>query len=115
MQRYNWTEIGEEKMNPLLTRSVIHTGKMTIARISLKKGAVVPLHHHLNQQVSMLQSGLLRFDLDGESVVVKAGEVLVIPPDVPHLVEALEDSVATDLFTPQREDWIAGDDAYLRR
>jgi quercetin dioxygenase-like cupin family protein len=48
-------------------------------------------------------------------VIVKAGETLRIPPNVPHSAEALEDSVATDLFSPPRQDWINGDDAYLRR
>jgi quercetin dioxygenase-like cupin family protein len=46
--------------------------------------------------------------------VLKAGDVLVIPPDMPHRVVALEESTATDLFTPARADWIRGDDAYLR-
>lgn len=115
MERYDWSAIAEEKMNPLLSRRVIHTGKMTIARIALKKGAVVPLHQHVNQQVTMLRSGALRFDMGGESFVLRAGEVLVIPSEMPHRVEALEESLATDLFTPQREDWIRGDDAYLRK
>jgi quercetin dioxygenase-like cupin family protein len=115
MERYNWTAIAEEKMNPLLSRWVIHTEQMTIARLWLGKGAVVPSHKHSNQQVTMLKSGSLRFDMAGESIVLNAGEVLVIPPDVPHLVEALEESMATDLFTPSREDWIRGDDAYLRK
>jgi quercetin dioxygenase-like cupin family protein len=115
MERYNWTAIPEEKMNPFLSRWVIHTGKMTVARLWLQKGAVVPLHQHVNQQVTMLRSGALRFEMGGESFVLNAGEVLVIPPDMPHRVEALEESMATDLFTPQREDWIRGDDAYLRR
>src|SRR5277367_2759410 len=106
MERYEWSAIAEEKMNPLLSRRVIHTGQMTIARLWLGKGAVVPLHHHVNQQVTMLKSGALKFDMDGESFVLKAGEVLVIPPDVPHRVEALEESTATDLFTPAREDCI---------
>ena len=64
MQRYNWTAIQEEKMNPLLTRRVIHTGQMTVARLWLGKGAVVPLHSHANEQVTMLQSGALRFPLE---------------------------------------------------
>jgi quercetin dioxygenase-like cupin family protein len=115
MERFDWTAIAVEKMNPLLSRQVIHTGQMTIARLWLGKGAVVPLHHHVNQQVTMLQSGALKFDMGGESFVLNAGEVLVIPPDIPHRVEALEESTATDLFTPAREDWILGDDAYLRK
>jgi hypothetical protein len=40
--------------------------------------------------------------------------MLQITPDVPHSVEALADSLAVDLFSPAREDWIRGDDAYLR-
>jgi quercetin dioxygenase-like cupin family protein len=53
--------------------------------------------------------------MGGENFVLKAGDALVIPPSVPHLVEALEDSTATDVFTPRREDWITGDDSYLRK
>jgi quercetin dioxygenase-like cupin family protein len=115
MERYNWTAILEEKMNPLLSRRVIHTGQMTIANLWLGKGAVVPLHHHVNQQVSMLKSGSLEFEMGGKRIVLNAGDVLVIPPDLPHSVVALEESTVTDLFTPAREDWIRGDDAYLRQ
>jgi quercetin dioxygenase-like cupin family protein len=63
----------------------------------------------------MMESGALRFEISGKEIVVRAGDVLPIPPHAPHMVEALEDSVATDLFSPRREDWIRGDDAYLRR
>ena len=41
--------------------------------------------------------------------------MLVIPPHMPHKVEALEDTDVTDIFSPVREDWLRGDDAYLRR
>ncbi len=115
MERHNWTTIPEEKMNPLLSRQVIHTGQMTIARLWLGKGSVVPVHSHVNQQVTMLQSGALEFEMGGNRFVLKAGDVLVIPPDMPHRVVAIEESTATDLFTPAREDWIRGDDAYLRK
>jgi quercetin dioxygenase-like cupin family protein len=115
MERYNWTAIPEEKMNPLLSRRVIHTEQLTIAQLWLGKGSVVPLHNHVNQQVTMLQSGALEFEMEGERFVLKPGDVLVIPPNVPHSVKAIEDSTATDLFTPTREDWIRGDDGYLRK
>ena len=81
----------------------------------MSKGAIVPLHHHENEQVSKIDEGALRFEIGGRDVIVRTGESLVIPSNVPHLVEALEDSVATDVFTPQRQDWISGDDAYLRK
>ncbi|MDQ1469073.1 MAG: hypothetical protein QOJ99_553 [Bryobacterales bacterium] len=115
MDQYNWSAIPDEFMSPLLSRQVIHTEHMTIARLRMKKGALVPLHQHPNEQVSMMDAGALRFEVGGREVIVRAGEVVRIPPGVPHLVEAMEDSVATDLFTPPRQDWISGDDAYLRK
>jgi quercetin dioxygenase-like cupin family protein len=115
MSLYNWSAVPEEKMNPLFTRKVIHTERMTIARLRISKGALVPLHRHENEQVSMVETGSLRFELDGKEIVVGAGDSLVIPPNVPHMVEATDDCVVTDLFTPRREDWIAGDDGYLRK
>ena len=115
MMRYNWSAIEVEKLNPLLSRQVIHTDAMTIAQLWLGKGSVVPLHQHVNQQTTMVKSGALEFEMGGEKILLRAGDVLVIPPNLPHSVEALEDSTATDLFTPAREDWIRGDDSYLRK
>jgi quercetin dioxygenase-like cupin family protein len=109
-----WTQVPEEQLNPSVSRQVIHGETMTVARIRLRKGAVVPLHHHLSEQISMIEHGRLRFVVAGEERILGAGESLIIPPNAPHLVEALEDSLATDLFSPIREDWIRGDDAYLR-
>jgi quercetin dioxygenase-like cupin family protein len=114
MQHFQWHGIPIERMNPLISRQVIHAGTMTIARLVLKKGAVVPLHAHVNEQISTIDSGSLRFEVDGREIVVKAGESLVIPPNVPHMAEAHEDCTATDVFSPVREDWVRGDDAYLR-
>lgn len=114
MQHYNWNLLEEEPLNPLLARKMIHGQNVTVARIRLRKGAVVPMHSHANEQISMLESGALRFSIAGEERILGAGDALVIPPDVPHMVEALEDSLAVDLFSPRREDWIRGDDAYLR-
>jgi quercetin dioxygenase-like cupin family protein len=115
MERYNWQEIPQENLNERITRQMIHSPQATIARITLKQGAVVPLHQHVNEQVTMVLSGALQFEMDGVQFILHTGDVLVIPPDVPHRVEALEDSLATDLFTPRREDWIRGDDSYLRQ
>ena len=114
MQLYNWNAIEEEALNPLVSRRVIHTERMTVCRIRLKKGAVVPMHSHENEQITMLESGSLRFIFENEEKILSAGDTLPIPPHAQHRVEALEDSVAVDLFSPVREDWRRGDDAYLR-
>jgi quercetin dioxygenase-like cupin family protein len=115
MQLYEWNQVKKEQLNPSFARQVIHGETMTVARVYLKKGCVVPEHSHPNEQISMLEQGSLRFVIAGEEILVKAGEVLRIPPHVPHSAEALEDAVAVDLFSPVREDWIRGDDAYLRK
>ncbi len=111
---YKWSEVAAEQLNPLVTRQMIHTDTMTIARITLRKGAKVPEHSHANEQVSTIESGRAKFVLAGVETILHAGESMHIPAHVPHSVEALEDSVAVDLFSPRREDWIRGDDAYLR-
>lgn len=115
MELYDWNQLPAERMNPLVVRKVVHTKHMTIARLSIRKGAVVPEHSHVNEQVSSVERGALKFFIDGGETMVRAGEVLVIPPHMPHKVEAVEDTDVTDMFSPAREDWIRGDDAYLRR
>jgi quercetin dioxygenase-like cupin family protein len=115
MKVHRWGGVPLEQMNAQIARQVIHTETMTIARLTLKKGAIVPRHSHPNEQVSNLESGRLRFVFDDADLMAEAGDSVQIPGGVPHLVEALEDSVALDLFSPPREDWIRGEDAYLRR
>ncbi|HLJ50949.1 MAG TPA: cupin domain-containing protein [Bryobacteraceae bacterium] len=115
MPFYDWNKVEKEQINPMLVRQMIHGETMTVARIYLGKGCSVPVHSHANEQISMIEKGALRFVLAGEEQIVRAGEVLHIPAHVPHSAEAMEDSIAVDLFSPPREDWIRGDDAYLRK
>jgi len=115
MQIYEWNQVEKEQLSPTFARQVIHSATMTVARVYLRKGCSVPEHSHHNEQISMMEQGSLKFVIAGEEKVLKAGQVLRIPPHVPHSAEALEDCVAVDLFSPPREDWIRGDDAYLRK
>jgi quercetin dioxygenase-like cupin family protein len=111
---HRWSDIEPEQLNPLVTRQYVVGTRTMLARLVLKKGAHVPLHHHFHEQMSHVVEGALKFIVDGEEVQVRAGEILCLPPHVPHEVVALEDSVALDIFNPPRQDWIDGDDAYLR-
>jgi quercetin dioxygenase-like cupin family protein len=115
MPHYDWNQLPAEQLNPQVTRRAIHTEAMTIARLSLDKGAVVPAHRHINEQVATVEKGALKFDLDGQEIILGAGQSLAIPPNVPHGVVALEDTIVVDVFTPRRQDWIDGDDSYLRK
>ena len=109
-----WADIAPEQMNSLTTRQYVVGTNTMLARLVLKKGAHVPLHQHMHEQISHVVEGSLNFMLEGKVVTVRTGEVLCIPPHIPHEVIALEDSVALDIFNPPRQDWIDGDDAYLR-
>ena len=73
--------------------------------------------HASNQDMlTAALDGLIdRFNLDGEIKELSAGDFLHVDPDVPHGNEALEDTVIIELFSPIREDWIKGDDSYLRQ
>jgi quercetin dioxygenase-like cupin family protein len=115
----NWDDIPVEQLNPRIGRQFIVGTSVMIARVLLKQGAIVPLHHHHNEQISYILEGALKFILKTEAgdkeITVRAGEVLCIPPNLPHEAVALEDAVSLDVFNPPRQDWIERDDAYLRK
>jgi quercetin dioxygenase-like cupin family protein len=113
-----WSDIPAAELNPLLTRQFVTGSQAMFARIVLKKGCIVPRHQHANEQIAYIEKGALLFVLgeEGSTVekIIREGEILVIPGNLPHSAEALEDTIDFDLFAPPREDWITGDDAYLR-
>ena len=115
MPHYDWSQVPAEQLNPQVTRRAIHTPAITVARLNMAKGTIVPAHQHVNEQFTMVESGALRFNLGGQELILRPGEALAIPSEVPHGVEALEDTVIIDFFTPRRQDWIDGNDAYLRK
>ncbi len=110
----SWAEIAPEPMNPLLTRQYLTGAQGMVARIMLKKGCVVPEHSHANEQIVMILAGALEFHMGERVVVVRTGELLVIPGGVPHSAVALEDTEDIDFFAPPRRDWIEKQDTYLR-
>jgi quercetin dioxygenase-like cupin family protein len=113
-QYTKWDDIEVESLNEVIGRQMIVGTNIMVARVLLKKGAKVPMHSHHNEQVSYILEGALQFFIDNREITVSAGEVLCIPPNMPHEAIALEDTVDLDIFNPPRQDWIDKDDAYLR-
>jgi unsaturated pyranuronate lyase len=116
-RHHRWEDIPKEKLNDLLDRRLITGERMMLAHVYLKKGCLVPRHSHENEQLTYVLGGALHFWLgedEKEEVVVRSGEVLAIPPNLPHKALALEDTLDVDVFCPPRQDWLAGSDAYLR-
>jgi quercetin dioxygenase-like cupin family protein len=113
-----WDDVDRETVTPLLDRKLITGEQMMMAQVFLKKGCVVPRHHHVNEQFTYILSGALRFWIgEDESEIqdVRAGEVLFIPANVWHKAEALEDTLDLVVFSPPRADWLNKTDDYLRR
>ena len=114
MKYTSWKDVELEQLNPLLDRQMITGDKVMLARVLLKKGCVVPEHSHDNEQVTYILEGALKFWIEGKEIIVRAGEVLCIPSNVPHKAEAVEDTVDLDVFYPPRQDWLNKTDSYLR-
>ena len=109
-----WGSVPLEDLKPLLQRQFVVGQEIMLARVLLKKGCIVPMHSHHNEQLTYILEGALKFSIKEKEIVVAAGEVLTIPAGMPHAAVALEDTVDLDVFTPPRVDWMMGTDAYLR-
>ena len=117
VRRYRWDDMPAEQLKKGLSRKLITGDRMMIAHVYFKSGEDVPRHSHDNEQLTYILSGALRFWFganDEQEVTVRAGEVVVIPSNLPHRAVALEDTLDVDVFAPPRQDWLSGTDAYLR-
>ncbi len=115
MEVHTWQKMPLEKVTDMISRRVISGENEMIAHVYLKKDAVVPEHAHVSEQITYILEGALRFWIEGEELTVKAGQVLVIPPNVPHKAQALEDTLDVDIFSPIRRDWLDHTDFYFHR
>ena len=115
MQLLAWENVKKEILNDKLWRMVVSGEKVMVAQLWLFKDCLVPLHHHESEQVSVVLQGALEFELEGRKMLVAAGEVMVIPSNVPHSALAIEDTTGIDVFSPIRQDWLDGTDNYLRK
>ena len=117
VRHFVWDKMEKERVTDVIHRKVVSGERAMLAQIFLEKGAVVPMHSHENEQITYLLEGTLRFWIgeDREELVLRAGEVLHLPSNVPHQAEALEDCLDIDVFSPPRQDWLDGTDDYFRK
>ena len=104
-----------EVLNPKMTRRMLWGDRMMAAFLEFKAGFVVPTHQHENEQLTYCISGTMRFTFPQGELVLRGGELLLIPSNMPHAAEMMDDVVEMDFFSPPRQDWISGADAYLRK
>ena len=117
LQSINWDEIELETVNPSMKRRIVTGERMTVARIYFKDGFLVPQHSHDHEQITQVISGTLRFSFGedrSEVFDVGPGDVVVIPSNLPHEALAVGEVEEMDMWSPRRDDWLDGTDAYLR-
>src|SRR6266849_6355144 len=115
MEYTSWESVPLEVSREMISRKIVTGEKAMVAQVFLKKDAVVPEHHHDSEQITYILEGALKFQIEGKEIVVRKGEVLSIPSNVPHRAVALEDTLDLDIFSPIRVDWLTRKDEYLRR
>lgn len=116
MQAYTWETIERERLDAHVARRMIVGEKEMLVRWEFTKGALAARHSHPHEQVVMMVSGKLRLAVGDREMVMGPHDIVVIPPQVPHEAEALEDTVVIDIFSPPREDFVSGaSPAYLQQ
>ena len=118
VRHFRWEDMPRERVTDAIERRIITGDRLMLAHVYLKKGCIVPKHQHENEQLTYILEGALRFWIgedQKQEVIVRAGEVLHIPSNVPHKAEALEDTLDVDVFSPPRADWLNGTDSYFHR
>jgi len=117
LQSVNWDDVELETVNASMKRRIVTGERMTVARIYLKDGFLVPLHSHDHEQITQVISGTLRFSFGedrSETIDVGPGGVVVIPSNLPHEALVIGDVEEMDIWSPRRDDWLDGTDDYLR-
>jgi quercetin dioxygenase-like cupin family protein len=117
VQNINWQEVELETVNPSMKRRIVTGDLMTVAKIYIDDGFVVPMHSHHNEQITQVLKGRMHFVLGedrAQEMELGPGDVIVIPANLPHEATALGDVEEMDMWAPRREDWLDGTDAYLR-
>jgi quercetin dioxygenase-like cupin family protein len=107
--------IPEETVTPLITRKVVTGEKEMIVYWKMKAGAHAAAHRHPHEQIFWMVSGRMDFRLGDEKRTCRPGDVGVIPGGVEHEAWFPEDTEVIDVFSPPREDFLAGGvPAYMR-
>ena len=97
------------------TARCIHTEQMTIAFVDAEAGAEMPQHTHVNEQVTNILEGEFEFNLGGEIMLLRPGQSVVIPSNVPHSGRAITFCRILDAFSPVREDFRSGKVTYGKK
>lgn len=118
IQKQNWENVPTEEVTPSMHRKIVWGEKLMIAKMKFNDGFLVPQHHHMHEQVTQVLSGQIRFwfgENKDQIMDLYAGDVVVIPGNLPHEALMIGDVEEIDTWAPPRQDWLDKTDDYLRK
>jgi quercetin dioxygenase-like cupin family protein len=87
-------------------KTLVHGEKTLMSEFYLHKGFTLPLHSHPHEQTGYLVKGHLLFHAAGEEIDARPGDSWCIPGGIEHGASILEDTIAIEVFSPVREDYL---------
>jgi quercetin dioxygenase-like cupin family protein len=110
MATLKYDEMAVEQIRDGVERRLGHTDNLMIVVIDFDDGPTDeadPPHSHPHEQVSYVAEGEILFVLGDQQTHLKAGDLYLVPPDMPHSIQQLTKHVRlVDCFTPIREDFL---------
>ena len=89
-------------------KTLVHGEKTLMVEFVLEKACQLPKHSHLHEQTGYLVTGNIQLTIGSEEYDVMPGDSWCIPGGVEHGAKIIEDSVAIEVFSPVREDYLPG-------
>ena len=89
-------------------KTLVHGTHTLMTEFVLKKDAVLPAHKHPQEQAGYLVSGHMFLTIGDEVFEVWPGDSWMIPGNVEHQAKIVADSVAVEVFSPVRDDYLPG-------
>jgi len=109
-QHRDWSTIPVERIGEGIERQMIWGEQLMVCRLRLAPYVVTAVHTHPHEQITIVEKGRVRFEVDGRDRIATAGDVLHFPSRVRHGATMLEEEVVLiDIFSPIREDFLAQD------
>jgi len=111
MAFYKQEDMTAEVFGKRRKRVAVHTGSLMMVIFDFEDGPAAapdPLHSHPHEQISYIVSGKVIYFIGGEQQTLEAGDMVTIPPNVTHAIQALTPTVRlADALTPVREDFLS--------
>lgn len=108
-QLRSWSEVAVEHAADGIERQMVWGRQLMVCRLRFAPRVVTAVHTHPHEQITLVERGRVLFVVDGEERVAVAGDVLHFPSNVPHGATMLDEEVVlVDIFSPVREDFLAG-------